>query len=139
MIQVSRVPAGTELACPREVGQEIEYFERLVMVAQIDFKSLPVKLSREAIEEFCRRWKITRLELFGSALRQDFGPDSDLDFLYTFTDDAHWGWEIVTIGDELTQIVGRPVDLVSRRAIERSRNRIRRESILNSARVLYAA
>lgn len=109
------------------------------MVAPIDFKSLPVDLSREAIEEFCRRWKITRLELFGSLLRPDFGPQSDLDFLYTFADDAQWGLEIVDIADELTRMVGRPVDLVSRRAIERSSNRARQEAILNSAKVLYAA
>jgi hypothetical protein len=109
------------------------------MVAAVDFDSLPVKLPRAAIEEFCRRWMISRLELFGSALRQDFRPDSDVDFLYTFASEACWGWEIVTIADELAQIVGRPVDLVSRRAIERSRNRLRRESILGSAKVLYAA
>jgi predicted nucleotidyltransferase len=109
------------------------------MVAPIDFKDFPVNLSREVVEEFCRRWKIARLELFGSVLREDFGPDSDLDFLYTFAADACWGWEIVTIADDLSQIVGRPVDLVSRRAVERSNNRSRREAILNSAKVLYAA
>ena len=102
--------------------------------------SLPkFDLPHEAIANFCRRWKIVRLELFGSALRDDFGPESDLDFLYTFSDDARWGWDFVTIGDELSALVGRPVDLVSRRAVERSHNWIRRKAILETAQTLYAA
>jgi predicted nucleotidyltransferase len=98
-----------------------------------------VELPYEALAGFCRRWKIVRLELFGSAVREDFGPESDLDFLYTFADDARWGWDIVTLGDELSAMVGRPVDLVSRRAVERSHNWIRRKAILETARTLYAA
>ena len=96
-------------------------------------------LPYDVIAEFCRRWKIVRLELFGSALRDDFGPDSDLDFLYTFADDASWGLDFVTIGDELSGIVGRPVDLISRRAVERSHNWIRRKAILASAQVIYGS
>ena len=92
-----------------------------------------------AIAELCRRWKIIKLELFGSALREDFGPDSDFDFLYTFAEGARCGWDIVTIGDELTTLVGRPVDLVSRRALERSLNWIRRKAILETAQTIYAA
>jgi len=98
-----------------------------------------VELSYDAIAGFCRRWKIVRLEIFGSAVREDFGPESDLDFLYTFAADARWGWDIVTLGDELSALVGRPVDLVSRRAVERSHNWIRRKAILGAARTLYAA
>lgn len=93
----------------------------------------------DSLTDFCQRWKIKRLELFGSALRDDFGIESDLDFLYTFGEDAQWGWEIVTMADELSEIVGRPVDLVSRKAVERSANEIRKKAILDSARTLYAA
>ncbi len=96
-------------------------------------------LPYNAIAEFCRRWKIVKLELFGSALRDDFAPDSDLDFLYTFADDASWGLDFVTMGDELSEMVGRPVDLISRRALERSHNWIRRKAILASARVIYGS
>ena len=101
--------------------------------------SLGVDLPHEAIADFCRRWRIVKLELFGSALRDDFGPESDLDFLYTFADDAHWGWDIVTMGDELSALVGRPVDLVSRRAVESSPNWIRRKAILETVQTLYEA
>ncbi len=100
---------------------------------------LKLDLPFDAIADFCRRWKIVKLELFGSGLREDFGPDSDLDFLYIFAEEAHWGWEIVTLGDDLSRIVGRPVDLVSRRAVERSSNWVRRNAILGTAQVLYDA
>ncbi|MGH2533105.1 MAG: nucleotidyltransferase family protein [Thermomicrobiales bacterium] len=92
------------------------------------------------IAEFCRRWKITELSLFGSALRDDFGPESDIDLLATFAPDAPWSlFDLVTMDDELKEIFGRDVDLISRRAIEQSRNPIRRRSILNSAELIYAA
>jgi hypothetical protein len=96
-----------------------------------------VDLPYERIADFCRRWKIVKLELFGSALREDFGPESDLDFLYTAAPDARWGWEIVTLANELEALVGRPVDLVSRGAVEKSENRIRRREFLGTAKVVY--
>ncbi len=105
------------------------------MIRKLD--ESPILLSREAIADFCCRWKIVKLELFGSALREDFGPESDLDFLYTFAEDARWGWEFVTLADELSALVGRPVDLVSRRAVERSHNAIRRSAILGTTRTVY--
>lgn len=101
--------------------------------------TLALDLPLDVIAEFCRRWKIVRLELFGSALREDFGPDSDLDFLYTFSDDACWGLDIVTLGDELSELLGRRVDLISRRAVEQSHNWIRRDAILGTTRVIYGA
>ena len=107
------------------------------MIRKLD--ELPIPLPLDAIADFCRRWKIVRLELFGSALHEDFGPESDLDFLYTFADDARWGWDFVTLGDELSALVGRPVDLVSRRAVERSRNWIRPKPILATTRTVYEA
>ncbi len=91
------------------------------------------------IAAFCRRWKIARLDIFGSALRPDFGPASDVDFLYTLAPDARWGWEFTDAADELARLLGRAVDLVSRRAIERSHNPFRRQEILSTARPVYVA
>lgn len=96
-----------------------------------------LNLSEAALAEFCRRWKVIRLEIFGSALRDDFGPSSDVDFLYTFAEDARWGWEFMNAWDELEQLVGRKVDLVSRKAVERSRNPLRQREILSTAKVVY--
>jgi predicted nucleotidyltransferase len=97
-------------------------------------------ISREALEAFCRRWMVAELSLFGSALRSDFRPDSDVDLLVTFAPDANWGLlEHVAMEQELSALLGRRVDLVSRRAVERSRNWIRRGAILGSAEPLYAA
>jgi len=102
--------------------------------------ALPIELDHRALEAFCRRWKITRLELFGSVLRDDFGPDSDIDFLVTFDPVARWTlFDMVHARDELACIVGRPLDLVARRPIEKSENWIRRRSILESAKTLYVA
>jgi hypothetical protein len=90
--------------------------------------------------EFCQKWGIAELALFGSALRPDFRPGSDVDVLVTFAPDSHPSlFDLVQMEEELAQIFGRQVDLVSRRGIENSRNYIRREAILRSARVLYAA
>jgi len=101
---------------------------------------IKLELPNERIADFCRRWKITELALFGSALRDDFEPDSDIDMLATFAPDAAWGlFDHVTMQDELKSILGRDVDLISRTGIERSRNPIRRKAILESAEVVYGA
>jgi hypothetical protein len=94
----------------------------------------------EAIEAFCRKWKITQIEVFGSALREDFGPESDVDLLVRFERPIPWGlFDIVRMEDELTALFGRRVDLVDRLAVEESPNYIRRRAILGSARTVYAA
>ncbi len=99
-----------------------------------------IQIPSERLPEFCRRWKIVELALFGSALRSDFKPDSDVDVLVTFEAGAAWSlMDHVRIQDELADLLGRKVDLVSRRGIERSRNYIRRKAILDSAEVIYAA
>jgi len=95
---------------------------------------------KEKIAVFCRRWKIAEFALFGSVLREDFRPESDIDVLVTFAQDAGWSLlDHVEMQDELKALFGRNVDLISRRGIERSRNRIRRKEILDSAEVIYAA
>ena len=99
-----------------------------------------IDLPREKIAEFCKKWEIHEFSFFGSVLRDDFRPDSDIDILVTFEEDArHTLFDLVHMQDELKQIFGRDVDLVSRRGIESSRNHIRRDAILNSAEAIYAA
>jgi len=97
-------------------------------------------IPRDRTEDFCRRWKIRELAFFGSVLRDDFHGDSDVDVLVTFVSEASWSLlDHVEMQDELAAILGRPVDLVSRRGLERSRNEIRRKAILESAEVFYVA
>ena len=73
-------------------------------------------------------------------LRVDFRPESDLDVLVTFLPEADWSlFDHVAMQDELKSLFNRPVDLVSRRGIERSQNYIRRKAILNSAKAIYVA
>lgn len=89
---------------------------------------------------FCRRWKVAELSLFGSALRDDFGPESDIDLLVTFVPEARWSLlDHVRMQEEARILFGREVDLVTRRAVERSPNPIRRRAILESTRRIYAA
>ena len=92
------------------------------------------------IAYFPKRWDITELAFFGSVLRDDFSPDSDVDILVSFAPAAHIGlMELVTIQEALQEILGRKVDLVTRHSEEQSRNYIRRKSILDSLEVIYAA
>lgn len=99
-----------------------------------------IAIPEAALREFCRRWQITELALFGSVLREDFGPDSDIDLLVLFSPDSrHTLFDMVQMQEELAGILGRQVDLVSRRGIEASRNPIRQRAILESAKVIYAA
>jgi len=89
---------------------------------------------------FCRRWKVRELAVFGSALREDFRPESDIDLLVTFEPDANWGLlEQTAMESELATLLGRRVDLVSRRAVEQSSNWIRRKAILESAETVHVA
>ena len=99
-----------------------------------------IEIPEEKIKEFCGKWKIIELSFFGSVLRDDFRPDSDIDVLVTFDESAHHTlFELVDMTEELKAILGREVDLVSRRGVESSRNYIRKKAILNSAEPIYAA
>lgn len=99
-----------------------------------------LEMPKKAVADFCRRWDICELALFGSVLRPDFRPDSDVDVLVTFAPQAHWTLlDCVRMEQELAGILGRAVDLVTRRAIEQSSNPIRRRQILESAESLYVA
>jgi predicted nucleotidyltransferase len=99
-----------------------------------------VSVPREAIEAFCKRWRIRELAIFGSALRDDFRPDSDIDVLVDFEPDAFWGFtHLLEMTRELEHIFGRTVDLVDRRVLERDRNYIRRNHILRHQERVYGA
>ncbi len=94
----------------------------------------------EEIAAFCERWSVDELALFGSVLREDFGPHSDIDVLIRFASPPTPGlFGIVRMERELAELFGRRVDLVTRDAVENSRNPIRRQAILQDARVIYAA
>lgn len=93
-----------------------------------------IEIDRDELRGFCSKWKVTELLFFGSVLREDFRPDSDIDVLVTYADDAAWSlWDTVTASDELSAIFGRKVDLISRQAVERGENPFRREAILSTA------
>ncbi len=95
-----------------------------------------VELPLDRLAAFCREWGITEFALFGSALREDFGPDSDVDTLVTFAPGRGIGFDNrVEILDELQAIFGREVNLVEKACLH---NPFRRRAILKSAEVLYA-
>lgn len=94
-----------------------------------------VTVDRARIAELCRRHHIRRLALFGSVLRDDFGPDSDIDVLVEFEPGTFVGFAIIDIEDELTELLGRKVDLVTVNSL----NRRIRGRVLSEARTQYAA
>lgn len=90
------------------------------------------------IGKFCQRWRTRELALFGSALRTDFKPGSDIDLIVTFEDDADWSLlDHIRMQQELEALLQRDVDLVSRRAVEKSQNWLRRREILSTASVIF--
>jgi len=94
----------------------------------------------EKIADFCRRWKIKKLAIFGSAAKGELRPASDIDLLVTFCQDADWTmFDHFTMEEELSGLFGRDVDLISLRAVEENPNPISRREILSSARQIYAA
>lgn len=98
---------------------------------------MDIKIPKDRIADFCRRWKITEFALFGSALREDFHTKSDVDVLVTFEKNAPWSlFDIVRMQDELKEIFGREVDLVEKDAL---RNPFRRRAIIRESRVVYAS
>jgi predicted nucleotidyltransferase len=109
-------------------------------VTNIVRPKIKVAIPRKKLGTFCRRWNISELAFFGSVLREDFRPDSDIDLLVSFAPNAKVSlFDLVHMQNELKEIFGREVDLVKRRAIEKSENYIRRKNILQNTRVIYAA
>ncbi len=101
---------------------------------------LPINLPMQEIAAFCQRWNIIQLALFGSVLRDDFGPESDIDVLVTFAPGSVRTLAAVSqMQQEIEALFERRVDLVDRQSIERSPNYLRRRAILSSARTVYSA
>ena len=96
-----------------------------------------IQIDLRRIAEYCKKWKITEFAIFGSVLRNDFRPDSDLDILVSFAEDEHWSlYEWVDMIEELKAIFGRDVELVDKAGL---RNPFRRHAILTTREVIYAA
>ncbi|MGK7907484.1 MAG: nucleotidyltransferase domain-containing protein [Synechococcus sp.] len=93
-------------------------------------------VSQHDIENFCAKWMIVELSLFGSVLRDDFRDDSDVDVLVVFTTEHRWTlFNLIDMQDELEKLFKRPVDLLQKKELL---NPYRREAILKTHRVIYA-
>jgi hypothetical protein len=105
-------------------------------ILSVDMAQVNIAIPEQRIRDFCQRWKIAELSVFGSVLREDFRPDSDVDVLVTFAEDARWSlYDWVDMIAELREIFGRDVDLLSSRSL---RNPFRRREILRTRETLYA-
>ena len=101
------------------------------MIANID---------QTRLEKICQKFGVTELSLFGSAIRDDFSEASDIDILVNFEKESVptlFRFEELRL--ELQELFGRDIDLLTKRSIEKSRNRYRRQEILGNHRVIYAA
>jgi uncharacterized protein len=97
-----------------------------------------IALPIDQIKKFCQHWQIIELSLFGSILREDFHTHSDIDILVAFAPNANWGLlDHAQMQQELEFLLDRSVDLISKSAIERSANWIRRQEILSTAQTIY--
>lgn len=95
-------------------------------------------VSFQILHEFCRQYKITELSVFGSILREDFNFNSDIDLLVKFDPSAHISLiDMIKIENEFKILLRRNIDLVSKKAIENSKNWIRRQNILDNAEIIY--
>lgn len=98
---------------------------------------LSIAIDQQKIEAFCRRWKIAEFSIFGSVLREDFGPESDVDVLISFEPDIPWSlFDWMDMIEELQGILGREVDMVEKSGL---RNPFRRQAILSTRQLIYAA
>ena len=112
---------------PEDIEQALQYSAEHVSRIEVD---------SEKIEEFARRFGVQELALFGSVIREDFSPDSDVDVLVTFLPGTKVSlFDLVDMTDQLAQILGRPVDLVTKQGLKP----LIRQSVIDSSRVIYAA
>lgn len=96
-----------------------------------------VQVAPDQLQDLCRRWKVQELALFGSAVRGDFHPESDIDVLVTFEPEAPWTlWDLSRMRQELRDLFGREVDLVEQKGL---RNPFLQQAILATKQVIYAA
>jgi predicted nucleotidyltransferase len=125
------MPAAMALGSGRRVM--LELWSRAIRGHQA-MVSPAISIPKQAVAEFCRRHGICRLSLFGSVLRDDFRPDSDVDVLVEFKPGKVIGWEIIDIEDELSRLLdGHKIDMVNPKYL----NRHLKDRILDSAVVQY--
>jgi predicted nucleotidyltransferase len=99
-----------------------------------------IEILHDEIAAFCGKWGVAELSLFGSALRGDFRPESDIDLLVRFAPGKEYGlFAFSRMREGLEAVFGRPVDLVAEKAVERSENQIKRRHILATKVVIHAA
>ncbi len=99
---------------------------------------LPITIPENQLRDFSERWQIEKIALFGSVLREDFSDESDVDVLVRFEEGhQHTLFDLVTIEDELSTLLGYPIDLGTYASVEQDRNYLRRNEILNSLRTIY--
>jgi uncharacterized protein len=97
-----------------------------------------ISITEEQIREFCQHWHIKEFYLFGSVLRSDFNLNSDIDIMITFNQNATCSlWDFVRIKNDLSTLLGRKIDLMTKKSIEESYNWIRCQEILNTAILIY--
>jgi len=103
------------------------------MIRRLD--DLPIVLPLDAIAELCRKYDLEELAIFGSALREDFGPDSDMDFLVVFKNDDYGAWmgKLTHFEDDLSALLGRKAEVVPKKDLKW----VIRDRVLASCRVLY--
>jgi predicted nucleotidyltransferase len=110
-----------------------------LIFGEIEMTPANLGVEQKKIVDFCRRWKIKQLAVFGSAVRGQLRPDSDLDLLVAFDPNADWSmFDHYRMENDLVELFAREVDLISRQAVEENPNWICRKEILNSAKVIYA-
>lgn len=99
-----------------------------------------IPVDRDKIAAFCKKWSIVEFALFGSVLTAGFRPDSDVDVMVEFDEDARWGlFDMVHMEEELKEMFGRDIDLVTKKSVTRSENYLMRRSIFAGTRTFYAA
>lgn len=117
-------------------GRKELYFKRQFYRLAMPAINCRVTIPLAKIRAFSRRWKITEFSLFGSVLREDFGPESDVDVLVSFEKGSGWSFfDLVKMEAELEEIFGREVDLVEKDSL---RNPFRRHAIMSGREVIYA-
>jgi predicted nucleotidyltransferase len=100
-----------------------------------------INLPMDRIVALCEKYQVEELSLFGSVLRDDFGPESDVDFLVAIRDNDYGPWtgKLLHMEEDLRELLGREVELVPKECVVKSENWIRRNHILSTAQLIYGA
>ncbi|MFA5378782.1 MAG: nucleotidyltransferase family protein [Dehalococcoidia bacterium] len=99
-----------------------------------------IRNRKKEIEKFCQAWNVQEFQVFGSVTTNNFRPDSDIDIIVDFKPGSvHTLIDLAKMEEELERIFNRRIDLITRRAIEQSRNPIRKKAILSTMEQVYVA